>query len=176
MPQRSMMKILSISTISATQLEQLSALLINCVDGGASIGFWPPLSMAQAQGYWQGVASELGQRRFLLAACEGEQILGAVQLALCPKQNGSHRADVEKLMVHTHQRGAGWGRALLQAAEDLAGQQQRSLLVLDTRSGDPASHLYRSAGWVEAGQIPGFASNPDGSRDPTTIFYKQLSP
>lgn len=100
--------------------------------------------------------------------------MGAVQLALCGKTNGRHRAEMEKLMVLQTARGKGVGRALMQAMEQGAHAAGRSLLVLDTRAGDVASHLYRQLGYLEAGQIPSFARNADGSLAATVIFYKPL--
>ncbi|HEU4733062.1 MAG TPA: GNAT family N-acetyltransferase [Kofleriaceae bacterium] len=154
---------------------ELSALLVDCVDSGASVGFLPPVSAEEARGYWEGLTGELrsGSRALLVALVE-QQVAGAVQLALCMKKNGSHRAEVEKLMVHTAHRHGGLGRALLGSVEQLARECGRTLLVLDTRTGDVASALYRKCGYVEAGQVPGYALSADGRLDATTYFYKQL--
>jgi acetyltransferase len=153
----------------------LIALLQDCVDSGASVGFLPPLSMEEGASYWQGVESDLAAgRRKLWLALEQQQIVGAVQLALCGKANGRHRGEVEKLMVLQTARGQGVGRALMQAMEQGAREAGRSLLVLDTRAGDVASHLYRQLGYQEAGQIPGFALGADGELAATVIFYKPL--
>ena len=155
--------------------EELSALLIDCVESGASVGFLPPLEAAEARQYWDGLAGELQSgSRVLVVALVDHRIAGAVQLALCMKKNGRHRAEVEKLMVHTTHRKAGIGRALLGAIEQIAHEYGRKLLVLDTRSGDIASALYRKCGYVEAGQIPAYALSADGRLDATTYFYKQL--
>jgi acetyltransferase len=168
------MQIIQLSHINET-LEQLSELLIDCVQSGASVGFLPPLTTQQARDYWQQVKSELlaGNRK-LLVAKNGEQTVGAVQLALTSKANGNHRAEVEKLMVHTSARGQGLSKALMQALEQLALDNHRELLVLDTRVGDLASTVYRKLGYQEAGQIPNFARSASGKLEATVYFYKQL--
>lgn len=145
---------------AATYQSALITLLQDCVDSGASVGFLPPLTMEESTRYWQGVEADLaaGHRKLWLAL-EQQQIVGAVQLALCGKANARHRAEVEKLMVLQTARGKGAGR---------------SLLVLDARAGDVASHLYRQLGYLDAGQIPSFARNADGSLAATVIFYKPL--
>ncbi|SUV69939.1 acetyltransferase [Bordetella avium] len=157
-------------------LDGLSELLKNCVDEGASIGFLPPLAQTAAQTYWREVGASLGAgSRVLLVCTQDQRMAGSVQLSLCGKENGLHRAEVEKLMVHTDFRGQGIGRQLLEAIEAIAVQARRSLLVLDTRTGDVASRLYRSAAYVEAGQIPGFARDGHGELCGTTFFYKVLA-
>lgn len=159
----------------------LARLLQEVVQDGASIGFLPPLTLADALAYWRGVALSLqrGERLLWLALAHTEQgvnLLGTVQLALCNKANGRHRAEVEKLMVAPHARGLGIGRALMTALEQAASQAGRSLLVLDTRVGDVASLLYLGLGYQGAGQIPAFAINGDGSLAATQFFYKQTVP
>ncbi|MGN5054944.1 GNAT family N-acetyltransferase [Aeromonas veronii] len=160
---------------AATYQSALITLLQDCVDSGASIGFLPPLTTAESTRYWQGVEADLaaGHRKLWLAL-EQQQLVGAIQLALCGKANGRQRAEVEKLMVLQTARGKGVGRALMQALEQGAHAAGRSLLVLDTRAGDVASHLYRQLGYLEADQIPSFARNADGSLAATVIFYKPL--
>lgn len=154
---------------------ELSALLIDCVGSGASVGFLPPLPAPEAEQYWDGVSGDLrGGGRVLLIARAGDHIAGAVQLSLCMKANGRHRAEVEKLMVHTSHRSGGLGRALLGAIEQVAREHHRTLLVLDTRTGDVASTLYRKTGYTECGQIPAFALSANGQLEGTTFFYKQL--
>jgi acetyltransferase len=155
--------------------EELASLLTNCVEDGASIGFLPPLPAEIASQYWDGVESDLvAGSRLLLAALGNRRVVGAVQLSLCMKKNGLHRAEVEKLMVHTEHRRSGLGRQLMDGIEGLAREHARTLLVLDTRTGDTASLLYRRCQYVEAGQIPGYARSARGTLDGTTYFYKQL--
>jgi acetyltransferase len=157
------------------KLDELSALLSDCVESGASVGFLPPLSAEQARDYWLQVENELAKgARKLLVAKDGEQIVAAVQLALTTKANGNHRGEVEKLMVHTRARGRGLSKLLMQALEQVAVDNHRELLVLDTRLGDLASIVYRKLGYQEAGQIPNFARSASGKLEATVYFYKQL--
>ena len=153
-------------------------MLTDSVDGGASVGFLPPLDLAEAGRYWQGVevAIEKGSRRLWVAREANGAVTGTVQLDLEARPNGSHRAEVMKLMVHSLHRQRGLGRALMQAAEEDARRLGRTTLVLDTRAGDPSEQLYRSMGWVRAGIIPCYARSARGALDPTAFYYKLLDP
>lgn len=158
-------------------LPDLMALLRETVAGGAAMGFLPPVSEAEAREYWEGVLAELDTpKRLLLAARAEGRIVGTAQLELAQKPNGRHRAEVQKVMVHREARQQGLGRALMRAVEAAAREHGRSLLVLDTREGDVAEQLYRSAGYVEAGRIPYFAYSADGSLHTTVVFYRWLGP
>ncbi|MBD2814931.1 GNAT family N-acetyltransferase [Xenorhabdus sp. Flor] len=155
--------------------DELINLLHNCVESDASIGFIAPLKANEAVHYWQDVEEDLASgHRLLLVALEDEHIAGSVQLSLCRKKNGQHRADVEKLMVHTAYRQRGIGRMLMNELEQLAKKHQCSLLVLDTRTNDPASALYRKLGFVEVGEIPNYVINSAGEFSATTYFYKLI--
>lgn len=159
----------------AALLPQLIALLQDAVASGASLGFWHPLSEQDAARYWRGILAEVDSgRRILLIAREPNRVSGTVQLELAQKQNAVHRAEVQKLMVHTAARHHGLGRALMHAVEDQARAAHRTLLVLDTRTGDSAESLYRALGYTEAGSIPAYVREPDGTPNATTIFYKHL--
>lgn len=160
---------------AAAGIEGLIALLRDAVAGGASVGFLPPLDAAEARRYWEGVIGELGAgERILLAARDAGGLAGAVQLALPAKPNASHRADVQKLLVHSRARRAGLGRALMAELERAAGAAGRSLLVLDTRQGDAAERLYRAIGYREAGVIPAYARSADGALAGSVFFYRRL--
>ncbi|HYG88244.1 MAG TPA: GNAT family N-acetyltransferase [Azospirillum sp.] len=154
----------------------LETLLEDAVASGASVGFHPPLAPALNAAYWAGVAAQVESgATVLLAVHEPDGTLsGSVQLALCPKQNGPHRAELQKLLVHSAHRRKGLGRRLLAAAEAEAKRLGRTLLVLDTRLGDAGVPLYESAGWIRAGSIPGYTLEVDGSRNTTVLFYRQL--
>ncbi|KHN90269.1 GNAT family N-acetyltransferase [Pectobacterium actinidiae] len=168
------MKIEQLSTLSESR-DELVTLLNDCVESGASIGFLAPLEAGEAERYWQGVAADLAEGgRTLLIAREAGRIAGAVQISYCPKKNGIHRAEVEKLMVHTAFRQRGIAQQLMAEVERQAQAHQRTLLVLDTRTNDTASILYRKLGYQEAGQIPQFARSSAGTLDGTTFFYKLL--
>jgi acetyltransferase len=147
-------------------------LLIDAVEGGASIGFVLPLGAAEAGDYWQSVDTALrAGRRRLLAAFEDDRLVGTVQLDLEPRANGRHRAEVMKLMVLRRDRRRGVARALMAALLDVARAERRSLLLLDVRSGDPAEVLYRECGFAKVGQVPRHARSPDGTFAPTTFYY-----
>jgi acetyltransferase len=153
----------------------LEAVLIDTVESGGSIGFLPPVSAEEAQAYWNTVfaAVEQGGRTLSAAYLEG-QIVGAVQLGLEMRANGLHRAEVMKLMVHRKARGLGIGRELMVHVESLARRLGRTLLVLDTRSGDVAEQLYLRLGYQRAGTIPGYARSASGELHDTVFMYKQF--
>ncbi|MBC7996180.1 MAG: GNAT family N-acetyltransferase [Rhizobacter sp.] len=162
--------------VAPDQLQQLGEVLVDCVDGGASVSFMAGLSMARALAFWQQVAQQVqqGERALLVAQDASGHIVGTVQLALSQPDNQPHRADVNKLLVHRCARQRGVGEALMRAAEDLARARGKTLLVLDTAS-DAAERLYLRTGWLMCGHIPCFALMPDGSPTGTTILYKPLT-
>jgi ribosomal protein S18 acetylase RimI-like enzyme len=159
----------------AARLGELSALLRDAVLGGASIGFVLSLAPAELEAYWREVLEAVrGGGRILLAAFEGEALIGSVQLALEPRANGRHRAEVMKLMVLRSHRRRGVGGALMQRLLEAARECGRSLLLLDVRSEDPAERLYRRLGFVPFGRVPGHARSPNGRLADTTFYYLQL--
>jgi acetyltransferase len=156
----------------------LAAVLMDSVEGGASVGFLPPLDPADAIAYWRSVAAALrdGVKVLLIARGAGGHVVGTGQLALEPRANASHRAEVQKLMVLRSARRRGVGRALMLALEGEARRRGRTTLVLDTRQGDPSEALYQSLGWVLAGVIPRFARSANGALDASAFYYKLLGP
>ncbi|MFC7801272.1 GNAT family N-acetyltransferase [Bacillus subtilis] len=152
-------------------LDELTGLLIDVVGEGASIGFLPPLSKKEAQEYWESV---LGPGVILWVAKLENKVCGAVQLHLSLKKNGTHRAEVAKLMVHTNQRKKGIGRGLMTILQKKAELEDISLLVLDTRLGDPSNTLYKSLEYIEAGTIPNYAKSADGELEATVFYYKEI--
>ncbi len=156
-------------------LPQLGRLLKACVEDGAGIGFILPISLEKAEAFWAGKLSaiEAGEA-ILMVARDGEDIVGVVMLALAPQDNGRHRAEVAKLMVHPDHRRKGLARKLMAAIDGLARAQGRWLLVLDTVTGDRAEKLYPTCGYQQAGVIPDYAYNSHGHLDATTLFYKDL--
>ncbi len=156
-------------------LPQLAALLLDAVNSGASIGFLTPFTHAEAVAYWQEVLTVLQTPyRTLLVAQMDDEIVGTVQLDLASRANGSHRAEVAKLMVHTSRRGQGIAQALMNAIEQEARLAGRTTLILDTRSGDPSERLYTKLGYTKAGTIPEYARSSDGSLHTTVFMYKLL--
>jgi GNAT superfamily N-acetyltransferase len=155
-------------------VEALAALMIDVVEGGASIGFMLPIDAARAQAFWRRVAEGVsGDERVLFVAEDGEGIVGTVQVLLEQPENQPHRADVAKMMVANRARRRGIGAALMQAAEQEAKARGKTLLVLDTASAD-AERLYARLGWQRAGTIPGYALLPQGGPCDTTYFYRVL--
>ncbi|OBQ45998.1 GNAT family N-acetyltransferase [Halodesulfovibrio spirochaetisodalis] len=169
-----MVQVRQITTISDEQKQELVNLLMDSVEGGASMGFLAPLSEEKARAYWNDVekALQFGLRVFVAEA--GSSIVGSVQLSPCPKENGKHRAEILKLFVLRSHRRMGIAKQLMQYAQEYAATLKCSLLILDTHEGSNAEVLYRSIGWIKAGIIPGYASNPDGVMYPTAFYYKEL--
>ncbi|MBE7128680.1 GNAT family N-acetyltransferase [Bacillus mycoides] len=152
-------------------IEELSELLKTVVNDEASIGFLPPLEQKEATNYWQTI---LAPEVILYVAKINNEVAGSIQLHLVTKPNGIHRAEICKLMTHPNFRRNGIGRLLMQKAEERAKQEKRSLLVLDTREGDPSNRLYKSLDYQEVGKIPEYAISPNGELDATVIYYKMI--
>jgi GNAT superfamily N-acetyltransferase len=156
----------------------LSDILIDCVDGGASVSFMSPLSRDKADAFWRSVADGVaaGERILLVAQdSPGGEIVGTVQVVLRQPENQPHRADIAKMLVHRRARKQGIGAALMRAAEEAAHAAGKSVLVLDTVTGSDGERLYARCGWVKAGIIPNYALWPQGGFCDTTVFYKQIS-
>ena len=153
------------------EIESLAGLLVEGVADGASLGFLPPLDPAAAAAWWRGVAVP---GVILLVAAVGGAVAGTVQVRPAESANGRHRGEVCKLLVGPGFRRRGIARALLDAAEEEARAEGKTLLTLDTREGDPSNALYRGAGYVEAGRIPGWAGNADRIYGATVFYYKPL--
>ncbi len=156
-------------------LSALAAVLRDCVEGGASVSFLEPFSQADAESFFENVLVGVQKAdRILFAAFLDSQLVGTVQVLLATPQNQPHRADVAKLLVVRSARGHGVGRLLVEHAEQASRLAGKTLLVLDTVTGDPAERLYLRAGWTKAGIIPNYAMYPDGRWCDTSIFWKQL--
>ena len=162
-------------SVGEADVQLLCELLIDCVDGGASVSFMHPLQPATAAAFWQRVAQDvaLGERA-LLVARDAQGICGTVQLVLEQPENQPHRADLSKMLVHRRTRRQGLGAALMREAEAVARVCGKSLLVLDTVTGGDAERLYAKLGWQRVGTIPDYALWPRGGLCATTVFYRQL--
>jgi ribosomal protein S18 acetylase RimI-like enzyme len=157
--------------------EALAGVLIDCTEGGASVGFMLPLDQARAQAYWATAldSASRGERIVLVAEELGTgTVVGTVQVILAAPENQPHRGEISKMLVHPRARRRGLGEALMRAAEAAALEAGKTLLVLDTASAD-ADRLYDRLGWQRVGAIPGYALWPQGGVVDTTIFYKQLA-
>jgi GNAT superfamily N-acetyltransferase len=168
-------RIRSLSTFDEHDLEGLGNVLIDCVEGGASVSFMLPMTRAKADAFWRkvGASAERGERVVLAAEDASGTIVGTAQVILDMPENQPHRGDLAKMLVHRRARRLGVGAALLVAAERSALAAGKTLLVLDTASSD-AERLYARHGWVPCGQVPQYALLPDGAPCATTFFYKFL--
>jgi ribosomal protein S18 acetylase RimI-like enzyme len=161
----------------AGYLRELGALLRACVKAGASVGFVLPFTAGDSEAFWSDkvLPAVRGGGRVLWVARRNGRIVGSVQLGYDTPPNQRHRAEVSKLLVHPACRRLGIARALMAELEREARRLGRSLLTLDTRTGDAAEPLYASLGYQRAGIIPGYCRDPfDDRLDPTTIMYKVL--
>ncbi len=162
---------------AASAERRLCDILIACVAGGAGVSFLPPLAPATARGFWKRTTTEIaGGAQILLCGWVDGVLAGTVTLHIGTPPNQPHRAEVQKLLVHPGARRHGLARALMQRAELEAARAGRSLLTLDTRAGHAAERLYRATGWQEAGRIPGYALNADGTPGDTVFFWKRIEP
>jgi GNAT superfamily N-acetyltransferase len=161
--------------VDDVQVEGLADVLINCVEGGASVSFMLPLTRDRARAFWQAVAADVAAGlRALLVAEDAEGICGTVQLVFDLPENQPHRADLAKMLVHRRVRRQGLGAALMRAAEATGIECGKTLLVLDAVTGGDAARLYERLGWVRVGDVPNFALYPDGGYCSTTYYYRQL--
>jgi GNAT superfamily N-acetyltransferase len=161
--------------VSDAALEELSAVLVDCVAGGASVSFMAPFSQADGLKFFRGVAASVaaGDTVLIAAKLDG-RIVGTVQLGLDTPPNQPHRADVKKMLVHRAARSRGIGAALMAAVEEEAKKRGRWLVVLDTVPGMSGYRLYQRAGWTQSGIIPNYALMPDGALCDTAVFWKRL--
>jgi GNAT superfamily N-acetyltransferase len=165
----------TLHAVSERDIQELSDVLIDCVEGGASVSFMLPVARPTAVAFWHDVAASAERRERILLAAEDAsgRIIGSVQLIFAQAENQPHRADIAKMLVHRQARRQGVGAALLAAAERAALGAGKTLLVLDTASGD-AERLYAKLGWQRCGVIPGYALLPAGGLCDTTFFYRSL--
>jgi GNAT superfamily N-acetyltransferase len=165
-----------LQSVNDAQLAELADVLIDCVEGDASVSFMHPLPRERAEAFWRGVAEGVAAGdRALLVAEDGHGICGTVQLVLAQPENQPHRADLAKMLVHRRCRRQGLGEALMRAAESMARDFGKTLLVLDTVTGDNGERLYQRLGWQRVGVIPGYALLPRGGLVGTTVFYRELA-
>lgn len=175
-PSPSPLTIRRLTSVSDAEIEALTDILVDCVEGGASVSFMLPLDRDHARVFWQRVARNVSTGACaLLVAEDSAGLCGTVQLILDLPDNQPHRADVAKMLVHRRARRHGIGAALMQAAESTARELQRTLLVLDTVTGSPASRLYERLGWTRVGDIPRYALWPQGGFCGTTYYYRDLA-
>lgn len=157
-------------------VEPLADVLLDCVEGGASVSFMWPLPRERALSFWRGVAEGVrrGERLLLVGGPASGRIDGTVQLILAQPDNQPHRADLAKMLVHRRARRHGLAQAMLGVAERAAREAGKSVLVLDTVTGGDAERLYERGGWQRVGVIPNYALMPDGRLCATTYFHKPI--
>jgi GNAT superfamily N-acetyltransferase len=162
--------------VDEAQIGELAGVLIDCVEGGASVSFMLPLTRERAEAFWRRVAQDVAAgARALLVAEDAHGVCGTVQLVFDLPENQPHRADLAKMLVHRRARRQGLGAALMRAAEATARECGRTLLVLDAVTGGDAARLYEHLGWTRVGVIPGYALFPHGGLCATTVYYRQLT-
>jgi GNAT superfamily N-acetyltransferase len=169
-------RIRRLETIGDREIDGLSDVLIDCVEGGASVSFMLPIARAKAGEFWRRTAASAARgERVILAAEDGAgTIVGTVSVIWAEPENQPHRGDLAKMLVHRRARRQGIGVALLAAAERTAIDAGKTLLVLDTVTGGDAERLYVRGGWQRCGEIPDYALWPDGRPVATTVYYKFL--
>ncbi|PKQ07026.1 MAG: GNAT family N-acetyltransferase [Alphaproteobacteria bacterium HGW-Alphaproteobacteria-11] len=168
-------RIRRLDKLDPPEIAALGDVLIDCVEGGASVSFMWPMTREKADTFWRGVAESVARgERAVLIAEDSEGIVGTVQVIWAAPENQPHRADVAKMLVHRRARRQGLGDALLAAAETEARTAGKTFLVLDTVTGSDADRLYARGGWHRVGEIPNYALMPGGAPCPTTVFYKAL--
>jgi len=155
-------------------VQGLADLLVDTVTSGSAVSFLPPLSRGEAEQWWRNALSSRPARAIVLVARSGASIAGTVQVQPAWAPNQPHRGEIVKLMVGSPHRGSGIGARLMDAIERASREAGYRLLTLDTKRGDGAERLYRKSGWIEAGVIPRYALNPDGTFHDTVIFYKEF--
>lgn len=165
-----------LDSIGPHELDGLCDVLIDCVEGGASVNFMWPMTRAKAERYWRGVSESLarGERALVVAEDERGDIMGTAQAVWASPENQPHRADISKMLVRRSARRHGVGALVLAAAERAAFDAGRTLLVLDTASPE-AERLYERGGWQRVGSVPKYALMPDGPFCSTVFFYKDLA-
>lgn len=172
----------TIASLNATELaehtEALAEILRACVNDGAGVGFVQPFGIEAARGFWRDSVTPAVMKgtRIVLVARIDDVVVGTVQLGIDTMPNQLHRADVMKLLVHPSRQRRGVGRALMMEIERVALRLQRTLLTLDTVTGDKAEPLYRSLGYTLVGCIPNYARSAHGRGfDTTSIMFKELA-
>lgn len=161
--------------VTKEHIEGLCDVLMDCVEGGASVGFMAPFTRDRAVEFWSRVAQAVAAgKRALLIASDERGVCGTVQLILDLPENQPHRADLVKMLVHRRARRKGLGADLMRAAESTARDCGKTLLVLDAVTDGDAARLYERLDWVRVGDIPNYALMPDGAQCSTTIYYRNL--
>jgi ribosomal protein S18 acetylase RimI-like enzyme len=166
-----------LETLTSREFGGLCDVLVDCVEGGASVSFMHPMTIAKAADFWREVAASMarGERALLIAEDERGAIIGTAQVVWATPENQPHRAEIVKMITRISHRGRGVATALLRRAEKIALARGRTLLVLDTASDGGAAPLYESVGFKLAGEIPDYAFKPQGGLTGTKFYWKRLA-
>ena len=171
----STLEVRRLHAVSEPQLRALADVLVDCVEGGASVSFMLPFSRTDAVKFFEKVIASVARGETVLVAARLDgRIVGSVQLGLDMPPNQPHRGDIKKLLVHRAARNRGIGALLMERAEAEAKACGRTLLVLDTASPE-AERMYERGGWQRVGTVPKYALMPDGPFCHTVFFYKDLT-
>ena len=164
-----------LAAIDDAMVEALSDVLVDCVEGGASVSFMLPLTRERATAFWRRVARDVAAGERIVIVAEDEHgVCGTVQLIVDLPENQPHRADLAKMLVHRRARRQGLGGALLRAAESAGRACGKTVLVLDAVTGGDGARLYERHGWIRVGDIPRYALMPAGGFCATTYYYRDL--
>jgi GNAT superfamily N-acetyltransferase len=171
--------VIAISSLVAADCEalvpDLVRLTVDAVDGGASLGWDPPLDADDAARYWdERIPRFDGDDCALFAAFAGDDLVGAVQRERGRFPTIRHRAEIAKLMVLRAWRRRGIGRALMDELEDDAFVRGIDVLVLETSPGEPAEALYRAVGYELTGVVPNAGKNAGGTFEDAVFYHKLL--
>ncbi|MDQ6666559.1 MAG: GNAT family N-acetyltransferase [Acidobacteriota bacterium] len=171
-----MIEIRGLSAAEGRQyLAALAEVLLDCVEGGASVSFMASLSKTAAESFFEkSLKGVENGERILLAAFIDSKLVGTVQILTAMPPNQPHRADIAKLLVLRSARARGVGTRLMEYVEKASRNAGKTLLVLDTVTGGSAEKLYLRLGWTRVGVIPNYALFPDGRPCDTTFFWKDL--
>ncbi len=153
----------------------LADILADGVNNGAAISFMQPCTTASALTFWRTkVFPEVTSgERVLFVAWLDQRPVGTVQLAIGQPPNQPHRADVAKMIVHSHARRKGIATRLLLALEQHAKSLGKTLITLDTRTGDSAEKLYASLGFHDRRHHPELRLRPGRPKDPRHDLHVQ---
>lgn len=165
------------SLLDTQLMEKLCLLLADCIGQGASLGFHRPANMAQLYDYWHSVAMAVRTKQKALFTVETAHgaLVGTAQLSYCSKQNGQHRAEIEKLLIDPQYQRQGIARNLLRHIETVAHSKGLQLLFLDTATGDKSEDFYKALNYALCGAIPNYVSCEQGKFHSTSIYYKLLA-
>jgi GNAT superfamily N-acetyltransferase len=155
----------------------LAALLVDVVDHGGAVHFMAPLSLGEAQAFWDGALASMARgERLIFGAFDRDLLVGTVTVILQSPPNARYRGEIAKMMTLSSHRRRGVARALLRLAERESLKHGKTLLLLDTATEGGSSALYEAEGFILCGTVPDYAYWPHGGYCGTSFYYKQIKP